>query len=281
MRRRAMMLAILALLPMPAARAEVTECKVIAALPAVIDSSGVWCLKQDLTWNGINPAIHIQRSFVTLDLNGYSLKRGAGSPQNAAIYGYDLNKITIRNGTIRGFYEGIFLPRDPAGPNARSGRHLIEAMTVEQSEIVGIFVAGDGNIVRDNRVVRTRSSTPGQSAGIQVVYARNTLVAGNVVSGTSGLNGSIGIQVFNSQMIEVRGNSIFDTKRGRQSVVGIYVTGNSNAVTVEGNRITNESAGTDGILANSATMVSCISNVVVGYTAPITGCNFVSGNLTP
>jgi len=63
-----MVLAILALLPF-AAKAEVTECKVIAALPAVIDSSGVWCLKQNLSWGGTGLAIEIQRSFVTLDLN--------------------------------------------------------------------------------------------------------------------------------------------------------------------------------------------------------------------
>jgi hypothetical protein len=282
MRRHAMVLAILALLPMTAAKADVTECKVITTLPAVINSSGVWCLKQDLTWNGTDfAAIEIQRSFVTLDLNGYTLKRGNSSTQGAAIFGYDLNNITIRNGTIYGFYQGIhFSHPGTVGSNTRSGRHLIEEMAVEQSELFGILVTGDGNTVRGNRIARTRSSNQA-SLGISVLNARNTLIADNIVSGTSGLDHSIGIQVFSSEMVEVRRNSIFDTKRGRQTIRGINVTGNSDVVTVEGNRIANASGGTDGILGSIATMVSCIDNVVIGYATAISGCNFVSGNLTP
>jgi len=82
-------------------------------------------------------------------------------------------------------------------------------------------------------------------------------------------------------MIEVRGNSILDIKTGSQAVWGVHVTGNSKVVTVEGNRIINTNAGTDGILGNDAVMVSCINNVIVGYATPLAGCSFESGNLTP
>jgi parallel beta-helix repeat protein len=270
-----MVLAILTLLP-TAAKAEVTECKVITALPAEINSSGVWCLKQDLAWNGVNPAIHIQRSFVTLDLNGYTIKGPSGG---MGIFGYDLNNVTIRNGTIFGFRQGIVLVHSgTTGANIKSGRHLIESMTIEKSGLTGIDVSGDSNIVRGNHVVRTRSTTEPGHRGISVQSARNTVVSGNTVSGTAG----IGIQVFNSQMIEVRGNSILDMRKKGQTAWGIWVTANSRAVTVEGNRITNVSNGTNGILANNnATMVSCISNVVVGYATALAGCNFEFGNLTP
>jgi parallel beta-helix repeat protein len=271
-----MVLAILTLLPMTAAKAEVTECKVITALPAEINSSGVWCLKQDLAWNGVNPAIHIQRSFVTLDLNGYTIKGPSGG---MGIFGYDLNNVTIRNGTIFGFRQGIVLVHSgTTGANIKSGRHLIESMTIEKSGLTGIDVSGDSNIVRGNHVVRTRSTTEPGHRGISVQSARNTVVSGNTVSGTTG----IGIQVFNSQMIEVRSNSVFDTRKNGQTAWGIWVTANSSAVTVEGNRIANASGGTNGILANyNAAMISCINNVVVGYATAFVGCNFEFGNLTP
>ena len=54
----------------------------VDAIPAVITTQGVWCLRKDLaTSNSVITAIDIQTSNVTIDCNGFKL---GGSPPDRA-----------------------------------------------------------------------------------------------------------------------------------------------------------------------------------------------------
>lgn len=151
------------------ARAETVNCTPISALPAVITVQGVYCLKGNLaTAMPSGNAIDIQTNNVVLDLNGFKLGGlSAGLGTNTfGIYALERQNITIKNGTIRGFRQGIVLD----GSFASQG-HIVEDIRADQNTQVGIHVGGSGNIVRNNQVVATGGTTSfGPNADVFGIY---------------------------------------------------------------------------------------------------------------
>ena len=122
------------------AQAETMNCTPITALPAVITVQGIYCFTPDLaTAMTSGNAIDIQTSNVVLDLNGFKLGGlGAGLGTNAFwIHARDRQNITIKNGTIRGFFEGIVL----VDAGASQG-HIVEDIRADQNTFIGIDVGG-------------------------------------------------------------------------------------------------------------------------------------------
>jgi len=264
------------------ARAETINCTEITAIPMAITVQGVYCLKGNLATSlATSSMIDIQTNNVTIDLNGFKLgglAAGAGTI-STGIHALNRKNITIRNGSIRGFRLGIFFNQTVA--NASSG-HLIEDMLLDGNRIFGISVRGSGMIVRRNRVVNTGSSSIGPNAfGIDISSARNSVVADNLISGTSETGDAHGIHIGASALIEVRGNTVLDTK-GVGTKRGIVVV-TSTDITVIGNRVLNAAgSGTAGITdLSSSTGVNCIDNTVAGFATALTGCDFMAGNNTP
>ena len=107
-------------------------------------------------------AIDIQANNVVLDLNGHKLGNlGAGPGTRAAgISAGNHTNITIRNGTVRGFYTGITLTSN----TPTSGGHIVENIRADLNTFTSIRVTGTGNIIRNNLVVATGGSTIVQSA---------------------------------------------------------------------------------------------------------------------
>src|SRR5262245_46944859 len=104
--------------------AETVNCTPITSLPAVITVQGVYCLTGDLsTAIAAGAAIDIQTNNVVLDLNAFKLGGLAAGPstQAAGIRAVNRQNITIKNGTIRGFVQGILL--DDSGG---SKGHIVE-----------------------------------------------------------------------------------------------------------------------------------------------------------
>jgi hypothetical protein len=62
--------------------------------------------------------------------------------------------MTIKHGTIRGFFFGILL----ANSGASQG-HIVEDIRADQSTFIGIQVDGSGTLVRNNHVVATGGTT--------------------------------------------------------------------------------------------------------------------------
>jgi parallel beta-helix repeat protein len=184
--RAAVLLVLLAgVLGAAPARAETVACTAITTLPAVITVQGIHCFTGNLaTTMTSGNAIEIQTNNVVLDLNGFKLgglAAGLGTNANG-IYALDRQNITIKNGTIRGFYRGIFL--QDAGA---SQGHVVEDLRADQNTFTGIEVQGSGNIIRNNQVVATGGSTVfGANAdayGIEGV-GRGTRVLNNDVINT-------------------------------------------------------------------------------------------------
>lgn len=217
--------------------AEITQCKVIKSVPTVISKQGIYCLKRNFTTKITSGhAIEIKANNVTIDLNGFKLSGKNGNLTSAnGVYALQRREITLRNGTINGFRNAVYL-RDYT-PHTTSKNHLIENLRVQNSTVSGLQVFGKGSVIRGNQIVSIgRSGTCGAfginiagpstrvlgndvsearsgscvAAGIHLTYADGGMVRDNRVNGVSSGNatGSYGILVENGEGIIVRGNDI-------------------------------------------------------------------------
>ncbi len=279
MKRFMTLIALATALMATAAKAETTECTVIDTIPMTITVQGIYCLKGNLATNlTAGFMITVATNNVTIDMNGFKLgglAAGAGTGANG-IVAINRRNITIRNGSIRGFFRGIFLQGGPAD----SSGHLLEDLRLDGNRRSGAQVEGTGNIIRNNQVVNTGPGDGTSVAhGLSIIDSNDSVVEGNVISSVSETAASYGILVQFSSLIEVRNNTVLRIE-GSTSNRGIAFS-NANGVTIIGNRILNPATtGTDGIFEISAsTGINCIDNIIAGYTTPISGCDFVSGNL--
>ena len=178
--------------------AETKNCTAIGAVPAVISTQGVYCFTQDLsTPIGSGNAIEILTSNVVLDLNGYKLgglAAGLGT-QASGIRADNLQNITIKNGTVRGFMRGIEI-----NDTGSSQGHVVERIRADQNTFVGIVVQGADNVIRNNLVVGTGGSTvlattSGNAFGI-VALGMGSRVIDNDVITTTKQNGGTAWDIF-------------------------------------------------------------------------------------
>jgi hypothetical protein len=197
--------------------AETVNCTAITALPAVITRPGVYCFTGDLTTAMTSGnAIDVQAHNVVLDLNGFKLGGlGAGpGTQTVGIFASNRQSITIKNGTIRGFFFGIALQDSGA-----SQGHVVEDIRADQNTYAGMDVRGSGNIVRNNQVVATGGATG---------FGANAPAAGIVVEGT-------GPRVLNNDVIQT-------VKQGTGIARGIHLSAVTGGLTLN-NRITGADQG--------------------------------------
>ncbi len=262
------------------AKAETTECTVIDSIPFTITVQGIYCQKGNLSSSLTSgDMITVATNNVTIDMNGFKLGglgAGAGTTANG-IVAINRRNITIRNGSIRGFRRGIFLEGGPAN----SFGHLLEDLRLDGNRVIGARVEGTGNIIRNNLVVNTGPSDISTSAfGLFINLSNDSVVEGNVISSVSESLAAEGIIVQSSSLIEVRNNTILRTKDATDNR-GITISGSTDLAII-GNRILNPAGtGTVGILGSSSSGINCIDNIIAGYTTPVSGCDFESGNLPP
>ncbi len=282
------------LLAAPSAWAETTNCTPITTLPYVITIQGIYCFTGNLaTGMATGNAIDIRTNNVTIDLNGWKLgglAAGAGT-RTRGINAYQRKNITIRNGTIRGFYYGIYL--NDSSPFTTSQGHMIEDIRADKNTYTGIAVMGRGNSVRRNQVVDTGGSLvtgwangivlngpgarvlnndvssttatdTGHAYGLYLYAAKGAVAEGNRIDGiSSGSGNAYGMLIKLSDRVVVEDNRISDlNSSGFES--GIYIW-NSNDVLAVGNRIT---FGKSGIYYSSSTgkyMDNLTSSVLVSF----------------
>ena len=109
------------------AHAEATSCTEIAAVPFTIKEPGAYCLKKSLTFAGGHRTIAVGSTDVPIDFGGTAILVGAndvvidfrghaldGTPAGplsdaVGVRAHGRRNVTLRNGTIRGFHEGISL----------------------------------------------------------------------------------------------------------------------------------------------------------------------------
>jgi hypothetical protein len=258
----------------------VTDCTAIAALPAVITTTGIHCLTGNLNFNAATgKAITIQAGPVVLDMNGFAISNlGAGTGTQAiGILSNNRKDVTIRNGTIRGFDYGVKIT------GATAIGHLIEDLRLETNRTVGISLESGANgiIVRNNQILNTGGSTVNDSGvGIQVLSANSIKVQDNTIIGSNGSFSAFGISIFGTDLVEVINNSVLNTLGGENPSTAVSVH-TSNNVTIINNRLLNGATpGQFGIVGTSSDF-NCINNVIARFNTAISTCTFVSGNLTP
>jgi parallel beta-helix repeat protein len=229
----------------------------------LIDRSGSYYLTADV--NGVDPARHaigVEANDVTIDLMGYSLI-GPASGMGSGIHMDGRRNVEVRNGTVRSFAQSGIYEADPAGRN-----HRLINVRVFSNGMLGIFLQGEGHLVRDctsadnhsTGVYAGSASTLtgntvyqndgyGISAGASTITANTvtgnddagilasdrSLVAGNTVSSNNQSNGATQAGIYVTDSCLVRANAISHNNKN-----DIYVSGAGNCI--ERNLLTN-SAG--------------------------------------
>jgi parallel beta-helix repeat protein len=217
-------------------------------------------------------AITINTSNIVLDLNGYKIGGlGAGTATQAnGIYAYQQQNITIKNGTVRGFLYGIKL--DDVSPYTTSQGHVIEDIRADQNTYSGIWIAGNGNIIRNNLII----ATGGASGAGADVYALALFIGGpgaqvlnNTVTGVIAQGSGIayGIYLYTNANSVAAGNRVGNITSPSGPSYGISLYMSSDSI-ISDNRLTGMQYG---IYFQGSGTGKYFSNVTQGVTTPYTG----------
>lgn len=236
-----------------AARAETTICTEITGWPFLISAPGVYCLKHSLAAN-----VSIEASDVVLDLNGHVLE--------GTVHAFERQNITVRNGTIRGGSTGVQI----TGANSRS--HLIERLRISDNASAGIYVQGDGSVVRHNMLLNNGFSASGGAKRGLLVSGDGIHVADNqiVETGVGATGEVVGIQIHGSG-VTVERNVISNAQVGTHNSRGITIW-SSGRNSVVNNRVINMKIGImNGACPTCGGTAVFMDNTVGGATTPFVG----------
>src|SRR5207344_3123760 len=134
----------------------------ITSVPAQISTPGTWCLKKDIaTAMTSGSAILIMTNNVTIDCNDFKLGGLAAGPGTLAlgISARNQHNIAVRHCNIRGFYVGLELDYIVELGATGGGGHIVEDNRFDYNTSTGLWVEGDGSVVRRNRVFETGGAT--------------------------------------------------------------------------------------------------------------------------
>jgi large repetitive protein len=224
-------------------------------------------LTQDLVCTGSH-GIVVGASGITIDLKGFTL-RGDRTPGHFGISDVTFDQVTIKNGTVRNFANGVFAC---CGSNEVSVSNLVASGNL----VDGIFVDGASASVKSS-----------EGSGNDVFGIELQGVSASVKSSTASGNGSEGIHLIGAsasvKSSTASGNGLDGITVGgssakiQSSVVsgnGVYgIVTNGDAPQIKGNRAdANGFAPPDlmgfGILAVAYTTVPVGKNVVRGNDIP-------------
>ena len=249
----------------------------ITSLPTVISTQGTWCLKQDLaTAITSGNAININTNNVTLDCNNFKLGGLAAglSTTTVGIRAIDRLNATVRRCNIRGFYEGLYFS------GSTGGGHVIEDNRFDGNTYSGIYVVGDGSVIRRNLVLDTAGSTV--STDTTAIWTNDSVdVLDNTVTNViaSGNAPAYGIYTESNASGRINGNGV-------RGVVGAgtgFAYGIDNSIsgriTLRDNDLVgNASAGSYGIYCQNSNG-RARDNVINGFATGISVCSNDSGNV--
>ncbi len=207
---------------------------------------------------------------MVLDLGGFTLAGTAG-PSTAAIgiRAVDRQNVTVRDGSVRGFEEGIAL-------NGGSD-NLVERIRAVENQLRGIGnVGGERNIVRQSQAFQTPGRLDaGTPPSALAVGGTGSRALDNDVFGFPGLDAATGVGIaVGGTGVVVQGNRV-GNPTGAGPSFGIVVDPGSTDVLIIDNRIT--TVGT-GIFIPSGTGAKCRDNFFASVAVPMDGCTNVANN---
>jgi hypothetical protein len=308
----AMLAAALLIAPV-AARAEITNCTEIVAVPATLTVPGIYCFKRDLaTSQTTGTAITVLNNSITIDMNGFKLGGLTAGPETVAtgIKVFNWKNFTLRNGTIRGFAFGLTIT-----DNGSSSGHLVEDVAFDENTYAAAWVVGSNFIFRNNRITKTIAKHPvfnvptgvimmGSSAIVtdnQISHVEGVSLSANngPVGAALGLTNSvferntitdvrvtdegptvraIGISVASgSSNLVLRDNNVLDVNHAQARAIEV----NGSETLLDGNVVKNSSVpGATGIDVGSSSAM-CMRNFVHGFADAMEPCSFEQNNVTP
>jgi hypothetical protein len=223
------------------ARAQTTDCIEITAVPFTITAPGAYCLKTSLSTANPSGAILVQADDVVIDLNDRILDGTAAGLTSRAlgIQSDSRNRLTVRNGTIRGFYRGLQITG-----GAQSEGHVVEKVVFDRINTLAVWVEGKGSIVRNNVVRSTKGSDSTGTRGMQIYLADFAQVVDNEVLDTveRAIGTAIGINVTDSLGVAIERNVISNAAFGPGTSYGIVVGGGGRTIVAD-NHIANMRQG--------------------------------------
>ena len=173
----------------------------IAALPAVINTQGTWCLNKDLTTPiATGVAITINATYVTLDCNDFKLVGIGGATQTLGIAS-TANNATVRRCQVRGFLHGTSMMGNYA---------TIEDNRFDNNREAGVWSDGEHHTIRRNLITNS-GGTPSGLYGYGVYLWGTGDVIDNTIAGVVNAENegwSYGIEIADSHGGSVRGNRI-------------------------------------------------------------------------
>jgi hypothetical protein len=179
----------------------------ITSVPFTINNPGFYFLGGNLTYNGSGNAITVNVDDVTLDLMGFSL---SGTSSAYGIYMDGRSNVEIRNGTVRGFYIGVY------GVNSvTSNKHRAINIRATDNEF-GIFLYGNNHLIQNCNSSNNGSTGLGLTTGTITNCVASNNFYGISVSGPGNVIGNI---AFN--------NSDLNFELGNGAATAIMVDRNS------------------------------------------------------
>jgi hypothetical protein len=258
---------ILALSAAGFARAQATGCTGIAALPFTITAPGIYCLDASLASTDPNGAIAVEADDVVIDLKDRVLEGSPAGPdaQATGVRAHGRKRITVRNGTIRGFYRGV----DFTGADAGAEGHLVENVRFDRNTTIAAAIEGKGAVLRNNTVLSTQGSSSTATRGLQVFRGHLAQISDNEVLDTveKADGTAIAIHVADSAGVVVERNVVANAAHGPAMSYGIAVVGGGQAVVVD-NHVLNVRRG---ISFDPGVTGIYAGNTVGGATTAFTG----------
>ncbi len=153
--------------------------EVIDKVPYSITKAGNYQLASDMEFGlASGAAISITASDVDLDLGGHRLEGTAGDETGAVgITANSQSRITVRNGTVSGFYFGIDFRRKNRDAETSSGHRVID-LTLDRNWYFGIRIEGTDSKIEGCSVQNTGGcARPSHTIphAVRMVGAGNTL----------------------------------------------------------------------------------------------------------
>lgn len=247
------------------------SCQPISTAPAIITTSGAYCLTADILYTSASgSAIAVAAPHVTLDLSGHTITNlSAGTGTKAGGINGSSDDVTVRNGNVIGFYVGVSL----VGSGA-----LVENIRADQNRLMAIQLSGLGGVARNNLIIHTGNAAPyagGNSNCITLNGDGTRALNNDMVDTVPEPSGSgTGISVFSGAGVVVEGNRVSNSALPSS---GTLTQGIAFATTVSGSAVNNRIVKMAiGLLMGSS--VAYRDNLTIGALDPYTGGNDAGNN---
>jgi hypothetical protein len=225
-------------------------------IPLTIKQPGSYYLAGNITAAGT--AINVDADDVSIDLCGFQIK-GPGTGKCCGILMGSRSNVEIQNGTIRGFYQGIYEVRD-TGKN-----HRVINVRAVFNKNSGIYLSGHNHLIKDCTVSDNGTACTEAAFGIRA--GRGCAITGNVLF-NNGYNCASEVHAVNAGFgSTVTGNTV--RSNGTSAAGQVYGISAGKSCTVSGNTV-----DFNGTSATGASVIGITAEewtTVLGNTASNNG----------